>query len=337
MTKHSGASSKNLSLMVAKNMCHAALVKSGQCEGDIRKAYTNVCFFNASDSFDSGMSKLGSCFLEDSLPPLPGFVLNLEPRGKDDSWYVGIHQKVLVNVSIEHGLKPLREGVYRGVSSFARTPDGYACLLVANQELVVFDGEMNEIERHSPRSLGIVLADDVLLSANDAGFIFTCKKQKIVHFVDFGCTNVRSVSLAHFSLLFRGAGYMGGALVFEWYRGSAEYGELIWVDPSGEIVSLLGGLKSPSSARLFKGGVLVCDMEGIHFLYMSGLAVCRRKFLPWRELMDMAGLNNGFGQEALLTDRSLVVRYNLMAPGVPGSHEFCIARYNLDLNEMDTQ
>jgi len=168
------------------------------------------------------------------------------------------------------------------------------------------------------------------ISRTGSGFALTEKRSRKVFFFDLDLSPVCTVSLDHLSLVNAGTGYLDGVVVFEWFSGKIDYGEVLWVSASSEVFTLLGGLCKPFCASVFDKGLVVCDLQGLHILGMDGLAVAKRKFLPWRPMLHGLGLDRGYGHEAIIVGNDLVVKFDISPSWILSSRRYCVARFSLE-------
>jgi hypothetical protein len=319
--------------LAAKNFIHAHALTRGQGGSALKRLYSNLCTLPAPHFRTESMAG-----------PLQGTAMRLQlkkryqPQDKnipcfirdlhilEDGRIICLSQidKRLMHVDFDDD--PMPTNAPQDILSTTRNRSGFMVLAADGHALYTLE---DAFRLHSTCNLDALnlTPQATHVDTTDTGLVLTDLAAKRIVFLDDSLHFVSDLSLNHLAIMKRGSGFHEGVLVFETFPGKRDYGELLWVGPSGELFTLLGGLWQPTSAKCHDEKVLVCDITGLHILTIDGLAVVERRFVPWEQMLRAVDLDRGYGFEVLKRGASLFVVFIRYIPGIPESLSYCLAEF----------
>ena len=333
----------DLSLRSAKAMMHAHVARGGRIECDMKRMYSGLCGITGVDfspgweyQAESDTPVIELCLEDMFYAPredCPTIIRDMTVLDDGDLAGIEEHRKIPVRIDLHEGVRTIDLPECNKAVSMQSRNNGFLILDKDKCRILETDSNFKLITIHRlPESVEV--SDRSVLCATSDGLALVNIKEKSIAFLDREFSLRSGTNLDHISLLHEGFGYEEGVLLFEWFPGKIDYGELIWVDASGDILPLAGGFTRPSGFGSFPGGLLVCDFAGLHLLHMDGLALTLRQFMPWRPLMDAVGLRSGIGHEAIIRNGVLHVKFKLISLLLPRSKSYCIAKFIVRNDEI---
>lgn len=319
-----------MSVLAAKNILHSTQEEHDQCS---RKLYRDLGLFRPFDSPTTPPTsqsarpfasiRCESVFRTKGEHP-PFFYYQMHLGKQDDLICIDSESKRLVRISDNSHATAIE--TVGEVTSKIHHPGAIHLLSADGESVTLTDEDFNIKESlrieipNKKRSLRRIVP-------TQSGFALVTLGEKTVHFLDSSLQEVATGRL-HTPINTLGIIGNGEGIMCLMHLYNPNFGEVVSITPE-RTSTILGGLTRPTTLRRYDKGLLICDLNGLHVVATEGLAIRKRYFAPWGPILQAAGIDYGYGYEALISGDSLYIVIALSIPTIPSSTAVSIARFKL--------
>jgi hypothetical protein len=327
--RNSGFIDQHPGKLAAKNMIHHCLMNGQQENSMMKRMHFDLCSRSSvtTSSRDAGSISILLERVNQYQPDTdhqPCFIRDLQLMDNGKLFCLDQTGQKLISIDFIDGPKGL--SLHGAFSSVTHYKTGFLALSADAKTVYIIDKRINLTSTHPIEGLRLE-AGSTYVDTTDNGVVFTDVFAKRVVFCDNSLHLILEINLMHLPLMKRGCGFREGAVVLLTFSGRRDFGELVWVSPSGDTFTILGGLKQPVSVKCRKNLVYVCDLTGLYLLAMDGLAVVRQQFFPWKPMLQELGIECGYGFEVIEQGQVLIVIFKHVIPGIPQRLNYSIVEF----------